>query len=326
MSDSNKVKYGLKNVHYAIATIAADNSATFGLVKPWPGAVNLSMDAQGGSNKFRADNTNYYVSQSNNGYEGDLETAKIPDDFRIDVLGDYRDANGVLFENSEAPSVTFALLFEFAGDKHSTRRAFYNCVATRPSIAGQTTDEEISPQTETVTITASPIFNAATGKSVAQGKSTPDDPAYSTWYDAVYQPTNTPLVAPVGVAAEAQDATLFGVSVSDIQGSDVKFEGGAVTGTLKYLATGNAITNKWGAGNFAAIKFNADDWTKYTSVMVGLEPSVSSGLVEIKDDPDKNGVFKITNKATQVLKVVATDGTNTRIDRYNLSGLTLQSA
>ena len=37
-----------------------------------------------------------------------------------------------------------------------------------------------------------------------------------------------------------------------------------------------------------------------TSVKVGLDPSQSSGLVEIIDDPDKNGVFKITDKDTQV--------------------------
>ena len=54
----------------------------------------------------------------------------------------------------------------------------------------------------------------------------------------------------------------------------------------------------YGAGNFIALKFTDIDETA-TSVKVGLDPSVSTGLVEIIDDPDKNGAFKITDKDTQ---------------------------
>ena len=62
-----------------------------------------------------------------------------------------------------------------------------------------------------------------------------------------------------------------------------------------------------------------------TSVMVGLDPSVSSGLVELIDDPDKNGVFKVTDKTTQVFKVVQSNGTLTRTQTYDLSGLTCET-
>ena len=71
---ANKVKYGLKSVYYAVATIdAATNSATYGTPKAWPGAVNLSLDAEGNTTKFRADNIDYWVGQSNNGYSGDFD-------------------------------------------------------------------------------------------------------------------------------------------------------------------------------------------------------------------------------------------------------------
>ena len=85
---ANKVKYGLKNVYFAKATIdPSTQTATYGTPIRWPGAVSLSMDAEGESTKFRADNVDYWVGQSNNGYSGDFESALIPDAFRTEILG-----------------------------------------------------------------------------------------------------------------------------------------------------------------------------------------------------------------------------------------------
>lgn len=115
---------------------------------------------------------------------------------------------------------------------------------------------------------------------------------------------------------------MFGTPVSDMQ-SDVSISGKNVRGTLHYLSEG-ALPDRWGTGNFLALKFDSDDWSDFTSVKVGLEPSVSEGFVEVLNDPDKNGAFKITN-TTQKFKVVATNGTVTKTDTYDLSQLVLES-
>lgn len=98
-----------------------------------------------------------------------------------------------------------------------------------------------------------------------------------------------------------------------------------MTGTLKYVSTGT-IANDWGAGNFLAFDLSDNDFSGLTSVKVGVEPSRGTGLVEIINDPDKNGIAKISDNQTQKFVIVLTDGTNTRTQKYDLSLLnTLRS-
>ena len=119
---------------------------------------------------------------------------------------------------------------------------------------------------------------------------------------------------------------MFDVNVSDMQKSDVTVTGKKVTGTLKYLAGSNAITDRWGEGYFFAFTMaDADnDWSKYDSVKVGVEPSQGSGLVEIKTDPDHNGIVKIGNDVTQKFVILSTKGTQTKKQVFDLSGLVLE--
>jgi phi13 family phage major tail protein len=116
MSD-NKVTFGLRNIHYApIIGKDEQGNPTYGIPKPYPGAVSLSPDAEGDQNIFYADDIAYYVVDSNNGYSGDFEAADVPDDFKIDVLGYMRDSNGMLVEVADAVKKSFALMGEIAGD------------------------------------------------------------------------------------------------------------------------------------------------------------------------------------------------------------------
>lgn len=125
------------------------------------------------------------------------------------------------------------------------------------------------------------------------------------------------------VEAPAGSTDFWGTTAAEMQ-SNVAVANGKITGTLTYLDEGQLVTD-WGAGNFLALQFSDLD-ENATSVKVGLDPSQGSGLVEIIDDPDLNGVFKITDKDTQVFKIVSTDGTSTNTQTFDLSELVCEPA
>ena len=187
---SNKIKYNLKNVHAAIMTHTEDGGYSYETPVPIPGAVNLSLDAEGDTSPFYADGVVYFRAVSNNGYSGDLEIALIPDWFREKILKEVKDNNGVLIEtNTDIEPVYFALLFEFDGDKKSIRHVMYNCsVSSRPTVEGKTKEESIEPGTETLSLKADAredgLIKARTGSDTV-------DKTYQDWYKSVYVPEIT---------------------------------------------------------------------------------------------------------------------------------------
>lgn len=185
---ANKVKYGLSKCYYAVETITTGGVPTYDTPVALPGAVNLSLDQEGETSAFRADNIDYYVSVSNNGYSGDLELALIPDSFLTDVMGEAVDSTtGVQYELVTAKPKAFALLFQFEGDEKATRHVLYNCKATRPTLASQTTEETIEPVTETISIRAT----ARDTDKLVKAKCKEGDTSYSSWFSAVVVPTIT---------------------------------------------------------------------------------------------------------------------------------------
>lgn len=87
--------------------------------------------------------------------------------------------------------------------------------------------------------------------------------------------------------------------------SNLAVSEGAFTGTLKYLSSGQLVTD-WGEGYFMAVGF--DDFAEgltYANVKVGLFNSAGSGLVTL--DSDKDAVLHITDPVNQKLMAVQTD-------------------
>jgi len=201
-NEEKKVFFGLSNVHYAKLHESLDDQGnivtSYDTPKKWPGAVALGLDPQGNPVVFSADNGAYYTLSNNRGYEGDYECARIPDDVRVDVLGNKTDDDGFIVETDRDEVDYFALMFEFESDSTATRYVFYKVsIAQRPSVTSQTVDVNSDasvltekakfravPQASTVMIDGKPchLVKSFSGKDV-------DPTAYANFYSAVHVPT-----------------------------------------------------------------------------------------------------------------------------------------
>lgn len=180
---ANKVQFGLSNVHYATVT-ESGGSITYGSPVAWPGAVSISLDAEGGSEDFFADNTKYFTTFANNGYKGDFASAKVPESFRTDIMGETLDSTTKMYkENASVQPNAFALLFEFEGDESKTKYVFYNCKMSRPAVDSKTSEDSTEVGTVTGEITANPRADGIVKATCSDSTSS----AYTAWYTAVQE-------------------------------------------------------------------------------------------------------------------------------------------
>lgn len=188
---SNKIRYGLRNVHYAEFTEDEAGTITYGTPKPYKGAVALVLDPESGDvQKFYADDVVYWQGAgSNDGYTGSLEMASgdAKDEFDCDIMGYKKDAHGNVYENADAEVKGFALLWEFQGDVSATRYVAYNCLATRHGLSGDTKEKDIDPATDSYDLTVSP----ASDTRHVQLKCPKTSEDYEEFFKAVVLPSET---------------------------------------------------------------------------------------------------------------------------------------
>lgn len=183
----NKIKYGLKNVNYAVQTETVTEGVTtisYGPYKPIPGAVNMTNAPVGEAVEFFADDVVYFSEDTNSGYDGNIEMALVPDTFRVDVFGETLDDNGALIENADSKPNKIALGFEFDGDVNKTRHVLYSVKVSRPNIDSSTRTNTKTPATESMAYQARPRIDNGNIKAKSKQGST----GYETFFDEVYEP------------------------------------------------------------------------------------------------------------------------------------------
>ena len=122
---------------------------------------------------------------------------------------------------------------------------------------------------------------------------------------------NDANIADVTVAAKGGSTTIYNHTVSDLQ-SDIAIAGNVITGTLKYVTSGD-LPAYWGPGYFLALDFG-----EYQGVKVGLVPTQGSGMVAL--DSDKDAAFNIKDNGQKIMvqKTVGND-VHTQVYELNLT-------
>ena len=180
-----KIRFGVSNLKYAVATTDNAGVMTYGSYKPVKGAKSITLNAVGETVTEYADNIEWFVAAINSGYEGSINVEEAPKDFLKDILGMTEDANGVLFEDADQIPKEFALAgqFENSGDATVTgkRFCFFRVTASRPNMEGSTKEQGITVNTDTINIRCMPRPADHMVKATADSDAT----GYATWFDSV---------------------------------------------------------------------------------------------------------------------------------------------
>lgn len=175
----NRIRYGLRNVHYAIWEAGA-----YGKSYPIAGAVSLSVSPLSEAVHWMDwDGARREEEQMLQGYDGRLEAALFPDHFRRQVLGEQEESGGVIVERVAPIRKSFALLFEISGDRRATRYVLYHCRAVHPGSEAGTRRGRIEPNTESMDIRILPDpYGRIRGRT---GENTLPE-IYDSWFEQVH--------------------------------------------------------------------------------------------------------------------------------------------
>ena len=183
----NKVRFGLKNVYYAVLTEGSTNS--FATPVAVPGAVSMTQDSNVSDGTFYADNISYYKTFANNGYTGTLELARIPDAMLKDIFGMTVGTDKILYEASGVNPKPFAMMFQIEGDQQEELNVLYRVVPTsKPSAGSHRVEKTVEPVTQSFDFEALPLVTGVTAqKGLIKGRTVTDTTTAirSAWFTQV---------------------------------------------------------------------------------------------------------------------------------------------
>lgn len=289
-SQTNKVRYGLSRVHYAIYD---EDQHTYGTPQPLAGATNLEFTPEGSQNQFYADNVIYFTSNPQASETGTLTLADMTDQAKIDILGYKSDAtSGVIYEATTTTYPTIALLYQVEGDGNVLRGVRYNVKMARSNETYGTTSDSVEPNTQEFSFTA-------TGRDFTVGNETvnvlkshctnagEEHDAFDAWFESV--------VVPGAAVGTTGVTTLSALTV----------------GTLTLTPTFKAGTNVYTASapnatSSAAVTATATDNEATVSITCNGDAVTSGGNASLSVGSNVITVVVTNGGATGVYTVVVT--------------------
>ena len=189
MAEQNKVRFGLSKLTiFKRIEDSQQGAPQWGSPIRIPGITQCSRSAQTNSDDFYADNVLYYRANADTGDEITITTAFIPDDVKAYMLGWLIDSKGALVRVTDGAPGEFAMAYQVEGDKKSRAKVVYSCIASVPDENAETKGENISVQTEELTVRSKAIeINGHTTVDAVLNESE-DAAAFATFFDAVYEP------------------------------------------------------------------------------------------------------------------------------------------
>lgn len=184
---SNKVEFGISNLHVGTYSVATDGTVTLGTPYHVPGAVSWNPDEDSENNVFYADNIAYWSEYTDGDMTGDLVVAKYPDVFKTMFMGYLSKGDGGLAKIKNAVKPKTYIAYQVEGDVESRRVIMYNCALG--SIKRENNTIEGSKSVDTEALAVSVAGDNKTGiVMVSYYKS---DTGYSTLFTSPPTPTTT---------------------------------------------------------------------------------------------------------------------------------------
>ena len=179
----NKITFGLENVHWSKVTTQPTGEIQYSKPEKLAGAVELELNPISTDIKLKADNIDYHISESNDGYTGKVTFYNTTEAFDEYVNG-LEKKGELTVEKSTAQSNPIALLFQMEGDKHATRFCLPQVSVKRPKF-GTKTKDGANVNTVELEFTASP---RPTDKVVRYKTNvTTSDEVYNKFFDEIKQ-------------------------------------------------------------------------------------------------------------------------------------------
>ncbi len=176
---SEMVNFGLSNVHFSSLEFAS-GAYTFQTPEAHPGSINLKMDANFETTEVYADNTIYYVTKNNKGYDCALEVVMLKEDFEKKYLGFKTTADGEIVETSDGKFKDFALLFQVETDEQPNKYILYrNSITKKPSYEFKTLEDKTEIATVTIEFKSLPLMD---GSKAIKAKCPPTAKNYATYF------------------------------------------------------------------------------------------------------------------------------------------------